>query len=306
MQVEILSRLSIADLRAELHARQSGRVTALGDVSDRVLVQTLRQFQMALYGTDDRLDLFDLHSPADLADADSVVALFFANDIVDNSDGTAKLQTQSLRDAKGVCVQERFQEQPSGGEGTGVLVAPRIVATAGHLVTKKNVTTLRFVFGYRMRDAKTAQTTISKKEIYRGAAIEDLRLTANGPDWALVRLDREVEGHRVARIRRSGKIADQQHVHVIGHPLGLPAKFGGGAAVRENAATAFFVANLDTYSGNSGSPVFNSDTHEVEGILVRGERDFVQLGSCKVSLVCPTTGCNGEHCTRTTEFASSF
>ncbi len=42
------------------------------------------------------------------------------------------------------------------------------------------------------------------------------------------------------------------------------------------------MANLDTYGGNSGSPVFN-----------------------EVSNVCPTTGCRGEDVTRTTEFADS-
>src|SRR5262249_51918318 len=80
-------------------------------------------------------------------------------------------------------------------------------------------------------------------------------------------------------------------------------KFAAGAAVRNNAPDAFFVANLDTYGGNSGSPVFNSDTHVVEGILVRGENDFVLQGTCMVSLVCPTTGCRGEDCTRTAVFA---
>ena len=89
---------------------------------------------------------------------------------------------------------------------------------------------------------------------------------------------------------------------MIGHPSGLPTKFAGGAAVRNNQQNAFFVANLDTYGGNSGSPVFNSNTHAVEGILVRGETDFVQQGNCNVSLVCPSTGCRGEDCTRTTEF----
>jgi hypothetical protein len=49
--------------------------------------------------------------------------------------------------------------------------------------------------------------------------------------------------------------------------------------------------------------VFNSDTHEVEGILVRGETDFISNGSCTESLKCPNTGCRGEDCTRTTEFA---
>jgi hypothetical protein len=81
----------------------------------------------------------------------------------------------------------------------------------------------------------------------------------------------------------------------------LPTKFADGAAVRNNQPDAFFVANLDTYGGNSGSPVFNSDTHEVEGILVRGDADFVQHGNCQVSLVCPTTGCRGEDCTRIAE-----
>jgi hypothetical protein len=74
--------------------------------------------------------------------------------------------------------------------------------------------------------------------------------------------------------------------------------------VRDNQPAAFFVANLDTYGGNSGSPVFNSTTHDVEDVLVRGENDFVQQGGCRVSLVCPNTGCQGEDCTRTTEFAS--
>ena len=61
--------------------------------------------------------------------------------------------------------------------------------------------------------------------------------------------------------------------------------------------------HLDTYGGNSGSPVFNAATHEVEGILVRGETDFTSNGTCNVSLVCPTSGCRGEDVTRATEFA---
>jgi hypothetical protein len=62
------------------------------------------------------------------------------------------------------------------------------------------------------------------------------------------------------------------------------------------------VANTDTYGGNSGSPIFNSTTHVVEGILVRGETDFVWNGNCRVSNVCTANGCRGEDCTRTTEF----
>ncbi len=34
------------------------------------------------------------------------------------------------------------------------------------------------------------------------------------------------------------------------------------------------ICNLDTYGGNSGSAVFNKDGTIVEGILVRGARDY--------------------------------
>jgi hypothetical protein len=154
-----------------------------------------------------------------------------------------------------------------------------------------------------MSNASTAVTTVSNSEIYRGVSLIERQEVDAGPDWALVRLDRPVLNHRVVRIRRSGRIGDGQAVHVIGHPVGLPTKFAGGAMVRNNSPGAFFVANLDTYGGNSGSPVFNSTTHEVEGILVRGETDFAPQGGCNVSLVCPSTGCRGEDVTRATEFA---
>jgi hypothetical protein len=96
-------------------------------------------------------------------------------------------------------------------------------------------------------------------------------------------------------------------VYVIGHPVGLPTKFADGANVRNNNNESFFVCNLDTYGGNSGSPVFNSSTHELEGILVRGETDFIVTeNGCRKSNVCPQNDpnfvCRGEDCTRSTEF----
>lgn len=280
---------------------------ALSDIDTATLAAALRTKQKVIYGPDDRVDLFEVTDAAVIQDADSVVAVFPATSFVDNGDGTSGLLTMPFGPSRNLCPGERFFEQPSGASCSGFLVAPDVVATAGHCVSALNLGSIRFVFGFRMLTALEAAATVDNDSIYQGTAVLGRQFStrlARGSDWALVRLDRPVPDHPVVRIRRVGKIADGQAVHVIGHPSGLPTKFAGGAVVRNNATPIFFVANLDAYGGNSGSPVFNSQTHEVEGILVRGETDFVTAGTCRVSLVCPTTGCGGEDVTRTTVFTA--
>jgi hypothetical protein len=310
-----LETLSPDDLLRELRAREATKDADvapgeaaldpdLEEFDDDTLVQALKDRQEVIYGVDDRQDLFQVTDQAILNDADSVVALFRRTEVVDNGNGTSRLQTQNFGTARNLCATERFRDQPIGAFCSGFLVAPDIIATAGHCVDAGNVTDTRFVFGYRMTNATTPRTTIDNGEIYRGVNVIDRQLVGNGADWALVRVDRSVANHRVAPIRRTGRVADKQALHVIGHPVGLPTKVAGGAVVRDNQPAAHFVANLDTYGGNSGSPVFNRNSHVVEGILVRGETDFVMQGTCRVSLVCPDTGCRGEDCTRTTEFAN--
>jgi len=239
-----------------------------------------------------------------LQDADGAVALFDASDVVDNGNGTSTLQTTNYGTTYNLCASEPFRTQPTGAFCSGFLVASNVVATAGHCVDTGNLAKVRFVFGFRMANANTANTVLSNGNIYRGVELLGRTLTSNGADWSVVRLDRAVLNHRITRVRFGGRIANNQAIHVIGHPSGLPTKYAPGANVRDNGPAAFFTANLDTYGGNSGSPVFDAQTHLVEGVLVRGENDYVLQGACWVSLACPATGCRGEDCTRTTEFAS--
>ena len=85
---------------------------------------------------------------------------------------------------------------------------------------------------------------------------------------------------------------------VIGHPAGLPLKVADGANVRSIGLSGqHFVANLDTYGGNSGSAVLNGVTGDVEGILVRGEMDFIYQNGCRVSNRCLNDSCRGEDVT---------
>jgi hypothetical protein len=307
-----LKKYSADELLKELRAREAKKSAnapevafhtdeGLKNVDSETIVKELRNKQKVIYGTDNRVDLFAISDPLILGAADGVVALFDRGNVVDNGNGTSTLQTQNFGTARNLCATERFRDQPLGCFCSGFLVAPDIIATAGHCADNAGISNVRFVFGFRMRDATNATTVINNTEIYSGTRIIGRELTS-AADWALVQTDRPVTNHSVVQIRRAGRIADNQGVYVIGHPVGLPTKFADGANVRDNSPAAFFIANLDTYGGNSGSPVFNRDNHVVEGILVRGETDFTTQGTCNVSLVCPDTGCRGEDSTRTTVF----
>jgi len=274
----------------------------LKEYETKELITNLHGVQKVIYGVDDRDDVYEVNDPKLLKDADSVAALVSTGSIVDNGDGTSTLNGQSLGNVYNLCNTEPFRDQPSIAFCSGFLVDPSIIVSAGHCVNEANLNNFRFIFEYEMSDATTAETTISNDEIYRGVRILGRQQVGAGADWAVVQLDRPVLNHPNVRIRRSGKIPNNESVHVIGHPSGIPKKIAGGSNVRDNNPSSYFVANLDTYGGNSGSPVFSSNTHVVEGILVRGETDYVWNGTCRVSNVCPANGCRGEDCTRTTEF----
>ncbi|MDJ0893859.1 MAG: serine protease [Alphaproteobacteria bacterium] len=302
---EILSELRARELGPGIAPSKgmSKRVSGLAGYDTPTLVKALREAQKVIYEIDDRDDIFNVTDPSVRSNADSVVSLVDFGDLIDNGDGTSTIRTQHFGTALGLCSSERFRDQPTAPFCSGFLVAPDIVATAGHCIDGGTLPRTRFVFGFRMKNSTEARLVVPNDDIFRGTAIIDRKLeVGNGSDYALVQLDRPATGRPITKIRRNGKIGKGEPLYVIGHPSGLPQKYAPGAKVRDSSPDAYFVANLDTYGGNSGSPVFNEKDHVVEGILVRGETDFVFDGSCRVSNVCPTTGCRGEDVTRTSEF----
>ena len=148
------------------------------------------------------------------------------------------------------------------------------MVTAGHCINNYPFTlaNTRFVFGYRLLASGQVQNRIPNSAIYRGVQVLADREAA--ADFAVVRLDRNVSPQVPLPIQRSGAVAVNTPLYVIGYPSGLPAKVATGAHVIASNAD-FFRANLDTYGGNSGSPVFNATNDKVVGVLVRGAGDYV-------------------------------
>jgi hypothetical protein len=256
-----------------------------------------------VYGADDRRDLYEVEDAAVVEAWESTVAIVRTEDLVDDGDGMYSLPGAPLSGAYPLCASERFLDQPVPAICSGFLVAPDLVATAGHCVVGLlECTETAFVFGFRMLGPGRPILKFPKSQVYFCGGIAGIHETDEVDDWVVLRLDREVPDHAPLAIRRSGKVSNSQGLIVIGHPLGLPAKVAGGARVRENAEPGFFRSNLDTYAGNSGSAVLDAETLLVEGILVSGEEDFVESGDCLVTNRCEDTGCVGEAVTRSTEF----
>lgn len=203
-----------------------------------------------------------------------------------------------------LCKEERFRDEVSLGHCSGFLIAPDIMVTAGHcIMTEQQCKSNQWVFDFIL-DEK-GKYSISKKNIY---SCEKLVAWKNdfisGLDYAVIKLTKNVKDRKPLEYRKSGKIADNAQVMVIGNPFGLNTKVAAGASVVDNSEENFFVSDLDTLQGNSGSAIFDAKTGLVEGILVRGEEDFEYdpENECFKSKVCQDTReCRGEDVIRITE-----
>lgn len=251
-----------------------------------------------IYGGDDRLDLYQVQDRKLLELADSTVGLFQSWDVRTEGD-KAVFFTHSYGEKLNLCREEPFWEQSAGAFCSGALVGPDIVLTAGHcLESELDCASTKFVFGFDITKAGEQPTSVDVGEVYRCIDLLGREQRKNGPDWALVKLDRPVGNHAVLKLDLSGTLANGDPLFAIGHPAGLPTKISGGAKVRDISPPGFFVATLDAYGGDSGGAVFNAKNGLLEGILVQGEADYIYKGDCRVSKVCAEADCRGEYVTK--------
>lgn len=252
-----------------------------------------------IYGDDNRADVYQIPSAQVREIADSTVALIPSRSLKKDAQGVIQIETSVFGKEMNLCKTEPYYDQPTAANCSGSLVGEDLIATAGHCISANDCSrgTYSFVFGFRMQDEKTATTSVSSDEVYMCKEIVAREYTGN-QDYALVRLDRPVRGHRILSLQTT-PVQPGDDIYVVGHPSGLPTKVADGAKVRRWYNGAYFDANLDTYGGNSGSAVFNARTHEVVGILVRGAQDFIydRENKCTKSNQCSDDSCRGEDVT---------
>jgi V8-like Glu-specific endopeptidase len=272
----------------------------------------------SIYGDDNRLEYFQ--AAQDMKTLSDSVVSFWKSPSVEMTGGNAVLKTMNFGDRLNLCPEEKFREQPIGAFCSGSLVGEDIVMTAGHCVkTEADCQNIKVAFGYAVKaEGSAAVTTLPASEVYSCSKIIKRFLggepgSANptgqslGADYALIRLDRKVTGHKPLPVNRAANLKKGEGIFVIGHPVGLPLKVAAGATVRDFSKQGYFVADLDTFGGNSGSPVFNTKTKKIEGILVRGDTDFVDSpAGCTTMATYEQTGGRGEDVTKISVLSASI
>ncbi|MFP2928715.1 trypsin-like serine protease [Pyxidicoccus sp. 3LG] len=258
--------------------------------------------QPVVYGTDNRTDVY-AHANATLRDRarQSTVALMSGSDIDTSDPNNVTFDAPTLQEYYDLCPTERFLDDPTPAWCSGTLIDDDLVLTAGHCITDSfDCNDVRFVFNFYRTDADTLQT-VTTADIFSCRSIVTRRLSTSGGrnlDYAVIRLDRAATPRFVPAPVRAGNtaLAVGTGVTVIGSGSGIPLKIDDGGKVRESRAGTldYFIASTDTFSGNSGSGVYENDGYTVAGILVRGDTDYVPNGSCNIVNVCTETGCGGE------------
>ncbi|OIQ17578.1 MAG: hypothetical protein BM556_12310 [Bacteriovorax sp. MedPE-SWde] len=181
------------------------------------------------------------------------------------------------------CDDMQFREQPTAASCTGFLIAEDMLVTAGHCVVRRgqkveNKQTYscknnKWVFGYETASEKDGKLKFAKDDVYECAEViageySELR------DYAIVKLTKKTVGKTPVKLdAEKDNYKKGEDIFVVGHPSGLPMKIAAGAEVMVNQDESRFLTNLDTFAGNSGSPIFNF-WGDVIGILVSGETDY--------------------------------
>lgn len=175
-----------------------------------------------------------------------------------------------------------FKNELCLAKGTAFLVGKQLVLTAAHCIidksskaiSSKKVDKLRVLFGFHMQSAEEVQTKFESKDVYRIDAVWQHCYKDRETDWALLKLDREVEGRDPLNVAASQKIPVDTTVYMLGYPSGLPLKLTLNGRVKKDHPRIFEAA-LNAYQGNSGSPVLENVTGRLCGMLFNGNNDYV-------------------------------
>ena len=242
------------------------------------LIWTLASTGLAeafVVGEDERIDVSYADQKRQMLGR-SVGAIVDRSYVINQQGRLTTFQTQTLQQRlehvwkAPLCAYERFIEQPTLSDCSGILIEEQFFMTARHCIfdesdCKKKV----IVFDYTERTGQyvqmQSQSIFSCNRIVSGS-----HGYRTGDDWVILELDRPAVGRQKVRVAAAPLIDSE--AFVLGTPSGLPLKYMPGAIKKwtDRIVEGFF----DSAVYASGSPLFNS-ANELIGILTnQSQPDF--------------------------------
>ena len=170
----------------------------------------------------------------------------------------------------GFCPDVKFSGQQYLARCSSSLIGEDLILTAGHCIdddVKKWCQDYVVVFDYAVG---VGDKIIQKKNIFNCKEVIYKKFEgAFDEDLALIRLEKKVTGRDIISISKT-PVAVNDPLTMIGYPLGIAQKIvDDGSLTRIGPDKYSFRHNLDSFSSNSGGPLFNVNGEQV-GVLVRG------------------------------------
>jgi hypothetical protein len=246
------------------------------------------------YGSDDRQEILDAADPRVVGWARATAVVVSRTLLVPDGPGYYRAAVSTMGDRYNLCPGERFTDEPVLGFCSSYLVAPDLVATAGHCFEDAFCSDTAFVFDFYKGGASANVSAIPAANVFtcKELVARELR---DGIDHALVRLDRPVRDRTPFALQPSPP-AIGARVGLVGYASGTFAKVDlAGKVLRIEGDR--IRTSLDSFPGHSGGVVIDLATGRAFGVHVEGSSpSYVAHGTCTRAVACDAATPDAESC----------
>lgn len=266
------------------------------DKEYRQLLGTLNS--KSIYYTDQRKDYCDLPIKQKILSR-SIATLIRKNQLtfIGTFEGEKiyRIKKEILADRKdNICPDVRYYSSRVVGHCTAFLVNQNSLMTAGHCVGSLDPSAITYVAEnvkviftipkdemVIINKKSNSEWTIKESQIFNISTIEKFNESHDDIfDYAIIKTSKSINQRFPLQIGNWKKVSSEKgyskkemKLFALGHPVGLTLKMAPGEVIYKSKDR--FKLAIDTFHGNSGSPVFSAKSHKVIGILVGGMDDFV-------------------------------
>lgn len=175
----------------------------------------------------------------------------------------------------------RFADQLSIGFGTAFLIRENVLLTTAHSfyltaeerwMNEEELAQIQYVFDWV--NPASSLPAESEMNFLKGSIIPGSLKYGRRKDHVLIQLERAVDRIPLELDPTPVDVRIPTWLFTLGHPGGVSQIFTSQGRWVKKRSNEELTTNLDVFSGNSGSPVFNLLTHKVQGMVMKGEDDL--------------------------------